>query len=71
MAMVSVMFKNENNELPDFLFKDDVVTSKFGEWLKEYYCKPRGVKHLLENIDSVETRPPNYLLILDLSLCFW
>ena len=61
MAMVrhNVMFKNENNELPDFLFKDDVAyhfdASKFGEWLKEYYCKPRGVKHLLENIDSVET----------------
>ena len=60
MALVNnnVLFKNENQELPGFNFKTDVAyhfdASKFGEWLREYYCKPRGVKHILENIDSIE-----------------
>jgi len=61
MALVNnnVLFKNEDRELPLFDFKYNVAyhfdASKFGEWLKKYYCKPRGVKHILENIDSVET----------------
>ena len=61
MALVNnnVLFKNENQELPVFNFNRDVAyhfhASKFGEWLKKYYCKPRGVKHILENINSVET----------------
>ena len=24
---------------------------KFGLWLREHYCKFRGVKHILENVD--------------------
>jgi len=61
MALVNnnVLFKNENQEIPCFNFKNDVAyhfdASKFGEWLKKYYCKPKGVKHILENINSVET----------------
>ena len=29
--------------------------SKFGEWLREYYCKPKGVKHIQEEIKTIET----------------
>ena len=60
MALVNnnVLFKNEDQELPVFNFKTDVAyhfdASKFGEWLKEHYCKPKGVKHILENINSIE-----------------
>ena len=61
MALVNnnVLFKNENQEMPLFNFKWDVAyhfdASKFGEWLKDFYCKPKGVKHIIENINSVET----------------
>ena len=60
MALVNnnVLFKNENQELPLFDFKRDVAyhfnANKFGEWLRDYYCKPKGVKHILENINSIE-----------------
>ena len=61
MALVNnnVLFKNENNEIPNFSFKDHVAyhfdASKFGEWLREYYCKPKGVKHIVEEIDDIQT----------------
>ena len=61
MALVNnnVLFKNENNEIPNFNFKDHVAyhfdASKFGEWLREYYCKPKGVKHIQEEIKTIET----------------
>ena len=54
----NVLFKNENNEVHDFNFKADTAyhfdATKFGLWLREHYCKPRGVKHILENVDTVE-----------------
>ena len=28
---------------------------KFAEWLKEYYCKPKGVKHIVEEIKTIQT----------------
>ncbi len=61
MALVNnnVLFKNEDREFPLFDFKYSVAyhfnASKFAEWLKEFYCKPRGVKHILEDIISIET----------------
>jgi len=63
MALVNnnVLFKNEDQEIPGFDFNHHVAyhfdASKFGEWLKKYYCKPRGVKHILEDVDSVEINP--------------
>jgi len=60
MALVNnnVLFKNENKELDTFNFKSDVAyhfdATKFGLWLKEQYCKPRGVKHILDDIVSIE-----------------
>ena len=61
MALVNnnVLFKNENNELENFDFKNFVAyhfdATKFGLWLKEHYCKPKGVKHILEDVKTIET----------------
>ena len=52
------IFKNENNELPVFNFNRDVAyhfdATKFGLWLKDHLCIPNGVKHIKEDIVSVE-----------------
>ena len=54
----NVLFKNEDNLLPDWNFQYHTAyhfdATKFGIWLRENYCKPRGVKHILENIDTIE-----------------
>ena len=61
MALVNnnVMFKNEDKELEYFNFKKHTAyhfdATKFGLWLKDYYCKPKGVKHILENVNTIET----------------
>ena len=55
----NVLFKNENKEIPLFDFKYHVAyhfdAIKFAEWLKEYYCKPKGVKHIVEEIKTIQT----------------
>ena len=61
MALVNqnVLFKNENRELEYFDFKCHVAyhfdATKFGLWLRDRYCIPRGVKHILEDIKTIET----------------
>ena len=61
MALVNnnTLFKNENNELEYFDFKYHVAyhfdATKFGLWLKDHYCKPKGVKHILEDVKTIET----------------
>ena len=61
MALINnnVLFKNENNELDNFNFQNHTAyhfdAIKFGLWLRNYYCKPRGVKHILEDVNTVET----------------
>src|SRR5210317_1408674 len=61
MALVNnnVLFKNENRELEYFDFKNHVAyhfdATKFGLWLKDHYCKPKGVKHILEDVKTIET----------------
>lgn len=51
--------KNENNEFPGFNFTRDVAyhfdATKFGIWLRDYFCIPKGVKHIIDDIVSVET----------------
>ena len=32
-----------------------MTQTKFGLWLKEHYCLPKGVNHILEDIKSIET----------------
>ena len=59
MALVNQnkCFSNENNEIP-FNFKKDTAyhfdAGKFAIWLKNNYAMPRGVKHLEEDIISIE-----------------
>ena len=61
MALVNnnVLFKNEDNELEHFNFQYHTAyhfdATKFGLWLKEHYCLPKGVKHILEDVESIET----------------
>ena len=60
MALVNnnVLFKNENKELPYFDFQNDTAyhfdAAKFGLWLREKYCKPKGVKNILDDIKTIE-----------------
>ena len=59
MALINEnkFFYNDKNELP-FTFEKDTAyhfdATKFGLWLKENYCLPRGVKCIKEDILSVE-----------------
>ncbi len=59
MALVNEnkFFLNEENKLP-FDYKKDTAfhfdATKFGLWLKDHYCIPRGVKHIKEDIKSIE-----------------
>jgi len=44
--------------LPNFNFDKDTAyhfdATKFGLWLKNNYCIPKGVKHVLDNVESIE-----------------
>lgn len=52
------LFYNENQELPEFDFAKDTAyhfdAVKFGTWLKDNYCLPRGVKYIQEDIHDIE-----------------
>ncbi len=52
------LFKNENNELPGFNFKNDTAyhfdATKFGTWLKDNYCIPKGVKHIIQDVKNIK-----------------
>ena len=49
---------DENDIVPNYNFKTDSAyhfdATKFGLWLKEHYCLPRGVKHVLENVNHMK-----------------
>ena len=53
------LFYNENQELPEFNFAKDTAyhfdAVKFGAWLKDNYCLPRGVNHIQEDIVKIPT----------------
>ena len=59
MALVKnkKLFDNEKNEIP-FNFRENTAyhfdATKFGLFLKERYCLPRGVKHIVEDIKTIE-----------------
>ena len=54
---INMAYVNENK----FDVNDDVTSAyhfdatKFGLWLKDHYCIPRGVKHILEDVNTIET----------------
>ena len=59
MALVNndKLFDNENNEIP-FNFRENTAyhfdATKFGLFLKDKYCLPKGVKHIVDDIKTVE-----------------
>jgi tryptophan halogenase len=54
---INMAYVNENK----FDVNDQVTSAyhfdatKFGLWLKDHYCIPRGVKHILEDVNTIET----------------
>jgi tryptophan halogenase len=59
MALVNQnkCFYNENNEIPFDFIRDTAYhfdAVKFAHWLKNKYCIPRGLKHIEDNIISIE-----------------
>jgi hypothetical protein len=59
MALIdeNKFFYDKKNEI-DFNYKLNTAfhfdATKFGLWLKDFYCIPRGVNHLIEDIVSIE-----------------
>ena len=49
----------DSDEFPGFQFEQDVAyhfdATKFGIWLRDHFCVPKGVKHIVEDVISVET----------------
>ena len=49
---------NENGELDNFNFFRDTAfhfdATKFGLWLRDFYCLPKGVVHIKEHIDPIK-----------------
>ncbi len=62
---------NENNQFNDFNPKFNAAyhfdATKFGAWLRERYCMPRGVNHISSEVKYVETgaKGVEHLLMLD------
>jgi len=59
MALVkqNKLFKNEDNRLTNFNFTKDTAyhfdATKFGLYLRDHYCIPRGVKHIKEDVKKI------------------
>ena len=60
MAMVNQnkLSKNENNQLEGFSLSTDSAfhfdATKFGAWLRDFYCLPKGAVHIKEHIDTIK-----------------
>ena len=59
MALVNEnkCFSNEDNKIPFNLKTDSAFhfdATKFGLWLRDHYCLPRGVKHIKEDVKTIE-----------------
>lgn len=60
MALVNQnkMTNEPIHELP-FNYHTDTAyhfdATKFGIWLRDYFCKPKGVKHVVEDINDIKT----------------
>jgi len=59
MALVSQnkLCNNEDERLPYFEFLKDAAyqfdATKFGLWLKEHYCLPKGLNHILSEVKEI------------------
>ena len=60
MALVNQnkLSKNENGQLEGFDFLKHTAfhfdATKFGLWLRDFYCLPKGVVHIKEHIDTIK-----------------
>mgnify|MGYP003651311823 CR=1 FL=1 len=49
---------NKNDQLDGFCFFKDTAfhfdATKFGLWLRDFYCLPKGVVHIKEHIDTIK-----------------
>jgi len=49
---------NQNGQLDEFNFFRDTAfhfdATKFGLWLRDFYCLPKGVVHIKEHIDTIK-----------------
>ena len=65
------VIKNENNELPGFRYLSDVAyhfdATKFGAWLRDKFCIPRGVKHIVGTIKEEITTDDTGVQYLELT----
>jgi tryptophan halogenase len=59
LSEANKIITNENNEIPSWRFDNDTAyhfdAAKFGIWLRDFYCKPRGVIHIPMEVTSVQT----------------
>ena len=59
MALVNQnkIIENKNNEFPGWNFDRDTAyhfdAAKFGAWLRDEYSKPKGVKHIVADVESI------------------
>ena len=59
MALVTQnkLDRNEDGRLPQFNFLEDAAyqfdATKFGLWLKEHYCLPKGLNHILSEVKEI------------------
>lgn len=65
------IIKNENQELPGWSYQSDVAyhfdATKFGAWLREKYCKPKGVNHIVGTIKEDIATDENGVTHLELT----
>ena len=60
MALVNnnTITTNDDNLIPNFTLKRDTAyhfdAIQFATWLRENYCKPRGVNHIVEDITDIK-----------------
>jgi tryptophan halogenase len=59
LSEANKIITNENNEMPAWRFDNDTAyhfdAAKFGIWLRDVYCKPRGVVHIPSEVVSVQS----------------
>jgi tryptophan halogenase len=57
MTNANKMTDNKRNEIKNFKFRYDTAyhfdAALFGQYLREHYCKPRGVKHVVDDVVDI------------------
>jgi tryptophan halogenase len=57
LVMQNKISKNQDNKFPGFVFDKDTAyhfdAAKFGAWLKDNYCIPKGVKYIPAEVNNI------------------